>query len=278
MGSATKQWLHLIRSIMDYGFETAPRGLATLEIPHATTHVDMRYPVVALAERKLNYRFMAAEALWILDGSEELAEIAPWNHRMADYSDNGKTLWGAYGPRVAAQLDYVVQTLKDDVQSRQAVMVLWRPEIRYERLAFRKVSKDVPCTVALTFRIRGGKLDCHAFMRSNDAWLGWPYDVFTFTMIAATVAVQLQDYGLELGALYHTAASSHLYKEHWSKCNQLIAKVNDPMFLAPRPGPYLSLAFLKAPYEYAVKESLTRWRDQLPANEGRWNFQFEEKP
>jgi thymidylate synthase len=46
-------------------------------------------------------------------------------------------------------------------------------------------------------------------MRSNDVFLGLPYDVFNFTMLQELMAVEL---GIELGSYIHFAASLHLYE------------------------------------------------------------------
>ena len=48
-------------------------------------------------------------------------------------------------------------------------------------------------------------------MRSNDAYLGLPHDVFSFTMFQEIVARML---GVEMGDYTHFAGSLHLYDEH----------------------------------------------------------------
>ena len=52
-------------------------------------------------------------------------------------------------------------------------------------------------------------------MRSNDLWLGWPYDNFNFSMLGAYVALLLKDiYNIEVGLGITTinAGSRHLYE------------------------------------------------------------------
>lgn len=210
--SASVAWLAALGDILSNGRRVAPRGKMTLEIPQRTMVVDMRRPVVTVPERSLSYRFMAAEAFWILTGDDRVETIAPYNSRIAQFSDDGVKFFGAYGPKVLDQLMYVVNKLKQDPDTRQAGMTIWRenpPD-----------TKDVPCTVAAFFNIRGGhKLNAHVFMRSSDAWLGVPYDVFNFSMLAHLVCGILnegrQDDLYEPGTLYLTAASSHLYEVNW---------------------------------------------------------------
>jgi thymidylate synthase len=196
--------------------------LKTLELVHRTVEVDMRAPVVAVIPRGANYKFMAAEAYWIINGDNSLAGIVPYNSVMAKFSDDGKTLAGAYGVPLSQQIGYVINKLEEDHDTRQAVMTFWRPNPL--------PSKDIPCTVALDFKIRDGKLNLHVFMRSSDQWLGLPYDIFSFSMIAYAVMSCLNSEHrpwsaptVKPGTLYLTAASSHIYEAHWSPAKNIVS-------------------------------------------------------
>lgn len=224
MTTATESWVKTLDKILTHGRAVSPRGRLTRECQQCTFTCDMNFPVVQSAERGLSYKFMAAEALWILAGDDTVAGIAPYNARIAAFSDDGKTFFGAYGPRVVGQLNYVVRALAKDRDTRQAVLTTWRP--------CPPATKDVPCTVAMAFMIRAGLLNCHVFMRSSDVWLGLPYDAFNFSMVAARVACAYNSRRpspdpVELGALYLTAASSHLYEENFDGAQRCLAERND---------------------------------------------------
>lgn len=206
--NASIAWYAMLKLVVEQGNESQPRGKKIYELLGTQLLFDMSRPVVEVKERKLSYTFMTAEALWILSGSDKLEDIEPYNKNLRQYSDNGRTFAGAYGPPVTAQLSYVAHKLTDDIDSRQAVMTIWRqnPE----------PSKDVPCTLALQFLIRDNKIQTIATMRSSDIWLGLPYDMFTFTAITIKVA-RLINYirgngnMVELGSLMICAGSSHVY-------------------------------------------------------------------
>ena len=202
------QWLGSLNFLMEEGHVVAPRGKATREMPQYTIQVAMNKPVLTVPSRKLNYAFMAAEAYWILTGDNRVSSIAPYNQRIAQFSDDGETFFGAYGPKIRSQLEYVVRKLTEDRDTRQAGLTLWRENP--------PPTKDVPCTVAMWFQIRGSELNCHVFMRSSDMWLGIPYDVFNFSMVAYYVCSLLNSAQpwLSPGTLFLTAASSHLYMEN----------------------------------------------------------------
>ena len=217
-------WRALMRNILDHGSKVAPRGQPTLELMH-TNHlqVSMAKAVVTSPLRKLNYRFMAAEALWILSGDNRLDPLTRFVKRMADFSDDGMTLAGAYGPPVVDQLGYVVRSLLADRDTRQAVLTLWRPRPG--------PSKDIPCTVAMAFAIRENWLHQQVYMRSSDAWLGIPYDIFSFSCIGLKVACELNRLGMltslytpvRPGVLTVTAASSHLYERDLEQAEAVLA-------------------------------------------------------
>jgi thymidylate synthase len=50
----------------------------------------------------------------------------------------------------------------------------------------------------------------HVHMRSNDAFLGLPHDIFAFTMMQEIAAREL---GIEIGKYHHSVASLHLYDD-----------------------------------------------------------------
>lgn len=236
----SRVWLNAINDILANGDLVSPRGKLTKEIPQRTIEVDMRKPVLRVPDRSLSYKFMAAEAFWILSGDDRVETIAPYNSRISAFSDDGERFFGAYGPKIVAQLPYIVEKLQADEDSRQAGLTIWRecpPN-----------TKDVPCTVAVFFNIRGGKLNAHVFMRSSDVWLGVPYDVFNFSMLSHLVCGLLNEHRLVAdavspGRLFLTAASSHLYETNWDDAKMCLGSTvldqietpkllwNDPQFL-----------------------------------------------
>jgi len=206
--TANDAWLETLREILYFGNEVNPRGKRTKEILNNSFYFDMNYPVCYHQDRKLSYQFMAAEADWIISGDNTVQGIAGYNKNIAQFSDNGQIFNGAYGPPFQEQLPYIVRSLNQDSTTRQAVMTLWnrRPE----------PSKDIPCTVSLAWNIRENQLNCHVFMRSSDAWLGLPYDLFNFTMMTCRVGSLIINQQLNLGHMFVTLVSSHLYEEQWA--------------------------------------------------------------
>lgn len=259
-------WIDTLDDLMHNGKLIAPRGKMTRELPQRTIEVDMCRPVLTVPARKLSYQFMAAEAYWILTGDDRVDSIAPYNKNISNFSDDGQKFFGAYGPKILDQLDYVVAKLVADPGSRQAGLTIWRenpPE-----------TKDVPCTIAVFFSIRGTYLNCHVFMRSSDAWLGVPYDVFNFSMLSHLVCSMANQkiwsanagtieerITYSPGTLYLTAASSHIYAEHWEAAQSPAIRKWEHQHVTP------ANFFVNVVPLYAA---LKRLRDSKPGDEIRW--------
>lgn len=235
-----------LAAVLRDGQHASPRGKPVIELvePIVLVLADPTKPFLMSPARRANYRFGMAEACWICSGSDSVEEIAKYNSRMREFSDDGRALWGAYGPRVVGQLAHVVSTLKRDPDSRQAVITTWRPQVgsvdcltggyvkelyhgglvhadesgvQWDGASWR--SKDIPCTVAWHFMIRGGRLNLTVFMRSNDAWLGTPYDIFSFTTVQRAVASILE---VGVGTYHHVPSNLHLYEENVADAQGLL--------------------------------------------------------
>lgn len=222
-------WREAMFAILRSGQKVSPRGIDTVEILHQQlVSVDMARPVVTSFERKLSYQFMAAEALWILEGRNELAPLERFAPSYSKFSDDGLTLNGAYGPKIVDQQQYVVEQLVKDRDTRQAVLTIWERNPR--------PSKDIPCTVAMSFSIRKGRLHQHVFMRSSDAWMGLPYDMFSFSMVGLWVACSYNSAtngdNVLPGTLTINATSSHIYAKDLDKVKVVLSSDDGPTIQA----------------------------------------------
>lgn len=173
---------------------------------------DLQNNILVHKDRDLNYRFMLAEWLWIQAGRQDVASIARFNSKIADYSDNGDYFAGAYGPRLWPQWNYLLETLKKDRDSRQAVATIFTP--------CPGPTKDVPCTLSLQVFIRHDRLHGIMTMRSNDLWLGLPHDFFNFAQMTNWLAGQLE---VGLGSMAVQAGSSHIYARNFEAVDRVLA-------------------------------------------------------
>ncbi len=226
----------------DPDYVVKPRGMEVREVINGSYAVPMP-AYLDLEDRKVNVSFMLAEAAWIISGSNRLDDITPYMKNYANFSDDGKFLRGAYGPKVVDQLGYVVDCIEKDIDTRQAVLTIWR-----ERPG---VSKDIPCTVAMQFLVRDGKVNLVTTMRSQDIVLGFTYDVFTFSMVAKSVQLLLRERGIEvgLGTLFVNPGSMHLYETHYEQAEKWIESTKQDERVFREVG---KLAFVET-YEELIK-------------------------
>ncbi len=159
------------------------------------------------------------EFLWYIAKSNDLSFINYYIPGYHEFSDDGKTIYGAYGPRLfnfrgeINQVENVINLLKNNNASRKAVIQL------FDAVDITKEHKDVPCTCTLQFMVRKSRLYMFTTMRSNDAFLGLPHDIFSFTLLQELIARSLN---VELGSYKHAVGSLHLYEKDLIKAKQYI--------------------------------------------------------
>lgn len=164
--------------------------------------------------RKMPLRYAIGELLWYNSCNPTWKAIHPYSKFWKGISDDGSTVNSNYGWCIRKkygfdQWEMVKKLLQSNTNSRQAII-----HIKEARNLLDNPTKDLNCTIALQFLLRNNKLDLIVTMRSNDIWLGLPYDLFNFTCMQIQMAMEL---GVDIGTYYHNAGSLHIYKEDVNK-------------------------------------------------------------
>lgn len=202
---------------------TAPSrdGAVVGEITDAVFCIeDPTRNIVTNPVRRMPMRYAVGELAWYLSGSNRVADIKGFSPVWERLSDDGKTNNSAYGWRILSkfgfdQWEHVKKLLHKDPLSRQAVIHI--------KDADNRPTKDTPCTVYLQFFIRNDKLNLSVHMRSNDIWMGVPYDMFSFCFLQMKMAMEL---GVEIGQYTHYAGSLHLYERDYKIAMKNLEKSN----------------------------------------------------
>lgn len=165
--------------------------------------------IVTSKIRNMPMRYAVGELAWYLSGSNKVKDIGMYAKKWAEISDDGETNNSAYGYRIFEkfgfdQWEYVKGLMKKDPNTRQAVIHI--------KDASNAPTKDTPCTVYLQFFLRDNKLNLSVHMRSNDIWMGVPYDMFSFCFMQVKMAMEL---GVDIGTYTHYAGSLHMYKRDY---------------------------------------------------------------
>jgi len=169
--------------------------------------------------------------------------------------DKGKFINSNYGQYIfgdCKQFDNVIDTLKEDKDSRRASIVI----LSKEHLL--SVTNDVPCTYSINFRIRKNKLNMTVRMRSQDAIYGIGNDAPTFSFIHEMMWNALKEFYLELeyGMYHHSADSFHVYERHFKMLDKIVLNdkyedVECPEISGPEEVKFIrSMNFTKIPKKF----------------------------
>lgn len=226
------------RLILKKGVYRETRQLKCYELPepYMVKISDPTARIITIAERRWYAPLAYAESLWIASGRNDMNFINLYGKNLKNFSDNGETMRGAYGPRFrhyngdecdyniheiydeqpneVDQFRYVIDCFRKDINTRQAIINIGDPIkdcFGIDRKL--KTTKDLPCTRMLHFMkdANANKLNLIVSMRSNDLiWGASAVNIFNFTWMQEYFAAIL---GLEIGSYYHIADNLHYYED-----------------------------------------------------------------
>lgn len=141
------------------------------------------------------------------------------------YGKQWRSWQGATG-KTYDQIKWVIHELKTNPHSRRLLVNAWAVDAVYEGLM-----QLPPCHFCFQFYVSQGKLSCMFNMRSNDVFLGLPFNIASYALLTHLIA---NECGLDVGDLIYTGADVHIYLNH-------VEQVNLQMARDPRPLPTLKL-------------------------------------
>jgi len=195
----------------------------TLEILHAGFSIsDPTQRWVLSRFPGISPGFAIAEIVWIVRGLQEADFLNFWNPQLPEYAGDVENYHGAYGYRIRRQfgidqLDRAYKALKNNPESRQIVLQIYDPQEDIPNEDGSPTAEDVPCNVSALLKIRDGALEWTQILRSNDLFLGVPYNFVQFTHIQEILAGWLD---LEVGSYNHLSDSLHVYTRNLDSVDQ----------------------------------------------------------
>ena len=160
------------------------------------------------------------EMLWFLNGETNIQRFKDAGVKIWDaWAREDGELGPVYGYQLRNfngngydQLDYVINKLKHDPDSRRHVISLWNP-VQLEDMAL------PPCYLYFQFFVENGKLNMFVVQRSGDMYLGVPYDIALFTLIMNYVGEKT---GLLPNRLSVNIVDAHVYKNQLEAVNKYL--------------------------------------------------------
>jgi thymidylate synthase len=221
-----RQYLDLMQRILDEGVRKNDRtGTGTLSLFGAQMRFDLARGFPLVTTKKLHVKSIIHELLWFLKGETNVAYLR----------ENGVTIWdewadesGELGPvygyqwrswpapdgRHVDQISQVLAELERNPDSRRLLVSAWNvADIPRMKLA--------PCHAFFQFYVAQGRLSLQMYQRSADFFLGVPFNIASYSLLALMVA-QVCD--LEPGEFVHTLGDTHLYLNHLEQAREQLAR------------------------------------------------------
>jgi len=210
--------------------EYSPRGLKTKELIKPQLLIEKpEYSVITNPGRKLSKKYLNAEMDWYLSGEKNVEKIRNFSSMWDKIKDKDGNVNSNYGEIVfyqsldnfnGTQFDWVIESLKKDKDSRQAIINFNQP--KHKDID----TEDFVCTLGTQYLIRDNKIHSFTDMRSNDLIYGFSYDFPFFSFVQDKILKQLQtDYpDLKMGSNTHTATSLHVYEKHFNMLENIVSE------------------------------------------------------
>ena len=208
-------------------FYSEPRGKPCYEfLAVRNMFMDPRLCVYDNEIRRYQWRYLAGELNWYLDGDNTVDGILPYSKFWGGITNpDGRTINSNYGHLLfkkegidgETQWEWAFNELCSDPDSRRAIMYLGGPDYQKEGI------KDFVCTSTIQFFIRDRYLHCVVNQRSCDLNFGLPYDLPWFSILQQNMLLLINSAmaeDFELGALVHMIGSMHVYESNQEKLGE----------------------------------------------------------
>lgn len=123
------------------------------------------------------------------------------------------------------QIAHLIEQIRKTPDSRRLIVSAWHPA-DIEKMAL------PPCHTMWQVRILGGKLHLQLYQRSGDMFLGIPFNIASYSLLAHMLAHVT---GYEVGTFVHTIGDAHIYSNHMDQVKEQLSR-------EPRALPTLEIA------------------------------------
>ncbi|MFG6204025.1 thymidylate synthase [Pseudomonas retamae] len=258
-----KMYHDLLADVLENGVEKGDRtGTGTLSVFGRQFRHNLEDGFPLLTTKKLHFKSIINEMIWFLNGDTNtkwLKEhgVSIWDEWATEDGDLGPiygkqwTAWPTQDGKTINQIDYVINTLKTNPNSRRILFHGWNVEyLPDESVSPQENAQNgkmalPPCHLLYQFYVANNKLSAHLYIRSSDLLLGNPYNLAGVSFLTHMLAQQCD---LGVGEVVVTMGDAHIYLNH-------IEQVKLQLTREPRPLP--KLVFKRKPasiYDYKFED------------------------
>lgn len=203
-----KQYLELLRDVLANGVTKGDRtGTGTTSVFGRQIRHDLSKGFPLLTTKKLHFKSIANELIWFLSGNTNVSwlnenGVTIWNEWATEDNELGPvygkqwTAWPTKDGGTINQIDYVVETLRKNPNSRRILFHGWNPEyLPDESVSPQENARQgrmalPPCHLLYQFYVAEGKLSSLLYIRSSDSFLGLPYNIASLALLTHMLAQQ----------------------------------------------------------------------------------------
>ena len=203
-----KQYLELLTDILENGEQKGDRtGTGTTSVFGRQIRHKLSEGFPLLTTKKLHFKSIANELIWFLSGNTNVRwlnenGVTIWNEWATEEGELGPvygkqwTAWPTSDGGTINQIDYVVNTLKHNPNSRRILFHGWNPEYLPDESLSPKVNALQgrmalpPCHLLYQFYVANNKLSSQLYIRSSDSFLGLPYNIASLALLTHMLAQQ----------------------------------------------------------------------------------------
>jgi thymidylate synthase len=251
-----KQYLDALQHILDNGRNREDRtGVGTKSVFGYQMRFDLRETFPAVTTKKLAWKSVVSELLWMLEGSSDERRLAEIHYgKPRDELVDKTTIWTANADKQAKELGYTNDDTTKDLgpvyghqwRSWEAQLghvdqiaevldqMYYNPDSRRHIVSAWNADKVnvmalPPCHTMFQFHITDGELSCQLYQRSADMFLGVPFNIASYSLLTHMIAQLLK---LKVGDFIWTGGDCHIYNNHMDQ-------VGEQLNRSPRKGPTL---------------------------------------
>ncbi len=224
-------YLAMMRHVREHGVRKEDRtGTGTLSVFGYQMRFDLARGFPLVTTKKLHLRSIIHELLWFLSGSSNVQAlrdngVSIWDEWADDNGDLGPVYgvqwrsWPAPDGSTIDQISDLMQGLRVDPDSRRLLISAWN-------VAALPDMALPPCHCLFQFYVAEGRLSCQLYQRSADIFIGVPFNIASYALLAHMVAQQA---GLGVGDFIWTGGDCHLYLNHLEQADMQLARTPLPL-------------------------------------------------
>ena len=235
--TADDEYAALVKNVLQNGTLREDRtNVGTLSIFGARMQFDLQDGFPLLTTKRVFFRGVAEELLWMIKGSTDAKELSAQGVKIWDANGSAEFLKenhldykeGELGPvyghqwrrfnapyegahadytgKGVDQLSHVIDLIKHNPSSRRIVMSAWNPEQNSQMVL-------PACHTLCQFYVDTTEktLSCQLYQRSGDIGLGIPFNIASYALLTSLIAMTTD---LKPKSLIHIIGDAHIYLDH----------------------------------------------------------------